>query len=95
MLQVINRRTTKMPDRDSSVQAQSPLSQAQNAVDHAYNSISHAMSHPTEETVSDANHSLSRAERAVAQTADDPNAAAINELNAALEDEREDLQELS
>jgi hypothetical protein len=53
------------------------------------------MSHPSDQTAQDASNSLARAERAVAQADDDPNTEALNSLQDALEDEREDLQGLS
>lgn len=57
-----------MPKRyDSSLQANTTVSQAQNAVNKLHFAVSQAMSHPTEQTIEQAERRLAHTEQAMLQ----------------------------
>lgn len=57
-----------MPKRyDSSLQANTTVSQAQNAVNKLHFAVSQAMSHPTEQTIEQAERRLAHTEQAMRQ----------------------------
>lgn len=84
-----------MKNQGNSMQSQNPIAQAQQSLDHVHNAVSMAESHPTEQMIEQAQNSIAKAERAVAQAAeasDTPNAVQL--VQEELEQEKEALNKL-
>ncbi|WP_068776701.1 hypothetical protein [Paenibacillus sp. FJAT-26967] len=77
---------------DSSLQSQNPISQAQNSLEKVHNAVSQALTHPTEQLEAQAHAAIGHAERAAETASLSLNQQAYDEIEAGLQQEKEDLQ---
>ena len=80
-----------MPKRyDSSLQANTTVSQAQNAVNKLHFAVSQAMSHPTEQTIEQAERRLAHTEQAMLQAERSLGGQGVELAEEMFSEERED-----
>ncbi|MBD2847183.1 hypothetical protein IDH44_18440 [Paenibacillus sp. IB182496] len=82
-----------MKHYDSSMPTNKPVSQAQGSVKKLHNAVSQALSHPSEQSVEQAEHALAHSEQAVAEArAHSEDGQGVDLVEGVLQEERERLQ---
>jgi len=83
-----------MKNQGNSMQSQNPMSQAQQSLDHVHNAVSMAESHPTGQMIEQAENSIEKAERSVAQMHPSNNPGAVQLAQEELQQEKDALNAL-